>query len=391
MSGHKKDKVNLAEQGVVTEEALVAYLHNELSPEEKQELEKLLLNDPFAADALEGLKSSANQSAVTSSMSSLRKKVRERTGIKERKKLEVHWVTFAWAAVLIGLLIGIGFIMVNFLNKSTNKEDLAKMEKPAVEKTPVLKPADSASVSEKPVEVRSDTAVTNTGSFARLKDTTAPHAAANSVIITNKPQPATTGAIIVQGSNTSPNPGYAYTVNSSVTASANDVGAGRKQLYDEEKNKNSRREVADSIVTTVSAYKMTESTKAEKFKKEAKPAAKDLGTLQDDAMRSFNSGDYSTAGDDFDKILKAEPDNADALYFGGISDYINGKTNKSENNFDKLLKKGNKYTEGSKWYKANILLKKGKSEAAKAILQDLTNSNGSYKERAIKKLAEMGF
>ena len=388
MRGHKKDKVNLAEQGVVTEEALVAYLHNELSPEERQELEKLLSEDPFAADALEGLKSAANQSAVTNSMSSLRKKVRERTGLKERKKLEVHWVTFAWAAVLIGLLIGIGFIMVNFLNKSTNKEDLAKMEKPAAEKVPVLKPADSTSVSEKPVEVRNDTAVTNPGTFASLKDTTAPHAAANRAVTANKPQPAT-GAIVVQGSNS--NPGYAYTVNSTVTASANDVGASRKQTYEEEKNKNSKRLITDSAVTTVSAYKMTESTKAETLKKEAKPAAKDLGTLQDDAMRSFNSGDYATAGDDFDKILRAEPDNADALYFGGISDYINGKTNKSESNFDKLLKKGNKYTEGSKWYKANILLKKGKSEAAKAILQDLTNSNGSYKERAIKKLAEMGF
>lgn len=128
--------------------------------------------------------------------------------------------------------------------------------------------------------------------------------------------------------------------------------------------------------------------------KSAAPASadsKDAGALQDDAMKSFNSGDYSTAGDDFDKILKRDPDNADALYFGGISDYINGKTAKSENNFDKLLKKGNKYIEGSKWYKANILIKKGHSEAAKPLLQDLSNSNGSYKERAIKKLAEMGF
>jgi tetratricopeptide (TPR) repeat protein len=108
-------------------------------------------------------------------------------------------------------------------------------------------------------------------------------------------------------------------------------------------------------------------------------------------MKNFNAGDYQTAGEQFNAILKKDPNNADALYYGGICDYINNTNTKGEKNFDKLLKNGNRYIEGSKWYKANILIQKGKKEEARKLLNDLANTNSSYKERAIKKLAEMEF
>ena len=103
------------------------------------------------------------------------------------------------------------------------------------------------------------------------------------------------------------------------------------------------------------------------------------------------SGPQKTHCYGINEILKQQPNNIDALYWGGISDYINGNTKKSEKNFDKLLKDGTKYVEGSKWYKANILLKKGKKEEAKKLLDELSNTSGSYKERAVKKKAEMEF
>jgi hypothetical protein len=110
----------------------------------------------------------------------------------------------------------------------------------------------------------------------------------------------------------------------------------------------------------------------------------------DDAMKSFNSGDYKKSSGQFDAILSQQPSNADALYFGGISDYIIGNDKKSEKNFDKLLKEGTKFVEGSKWYKANILLLKGKREEAKKLLDELSQSSGSYKERAVKRKADAG-
>ena len=382
-----KDKVKLSEQGVVTEEALIAYLHNELSPEDKQQLEKLLAEDPFAQDALEGLQAADNKTAVTTSLSSLNKKVRERSGLKERKGLNVHWVTYAWAAVLLGLLIGIGFIMVNFLNKDSHTDIAQNKNAPAPVQpapAPIATPKDTAAQA---IIVKADTISPVTAATA--KDAAKP-------VVTSS------------GSTTT----YSYTTNEAgkPQAAANEVKSNvstatvtysdRVKTADKsvaEKNKSSelasKKNVSDSLAVSGFANnpKNTRTAATESLKKETKPDIKDFSSLQDEAMKSFNAGDYATAGEYFDKLVKHDPENADALYFGGISDYLTGKTAKSESNFDHLLKKGNKYTEGTKWYKANILIKKGKSEAAKALLQDLSNGSSSYKERAIKKLAEMGF
>jgi tetratricopeptide (TPR) repeat protein len=137
--------------------------------------------------------------------------------------------------------------------------------------------------------------------------------------------------------------------------------------------------------TPAAAYEMRGSI-AERVEVE-KPV---LITL-DDAMKNFDNGEYKKSAEQFDEILKAQPENADALYFGGISDYINGNGKRAEKSFDKLMKKGTKFLDGSKWYKANILLSKGKKEEARKLLDELSVTGGSYKERAIKKRAEMDF
>lgn len=58
---HKTEKMKLSEQGVIPEEALLAYINNELTAEEKQELEKLLKDDPFAQEALKVCSSRTKQ------------------------------------------------------------------------------------------------------------------------------------------------------------------------------------------------------------------------------------------------------------------------------------------------------------------------------------------
>ena len=393
MKGPKKEMVKLSENGVVTEEALIAYLNNKLDAEEKQELEKLLLEDPFAQDALEGLRSSANQAAVATSISSLNKKVRERSGLKERKKLQIHWVTYAWAAVLIGLLIGIGVVMVYFFNKPGDHNLALNETKEKTEAPVTYERKDTAKATEKQVEAANDSAITDKS--RALKDTVALVATGSGAVVgvtQNTPakplatQNKANGTVGMNGTfsvTTTDQDKKSPTV---ASAKQGDISSNKDVLY---KSKVS----TDTIVSNgyYAATKNVGVTSAEFSKKELKPEVTDYAVLQDNAMKSFNQGDYNAAADAFEKLLKHDPENADALYFGGISDYINGKWAKSEVNFDKLLKKGNTYTDGSKWYKANILLKKGKSDAAKTLLQDLTNSNGSYKERAIKKLAELGF
>lgn len=412
MSNPKTNK-ELLDQGIISEAAMLAYLGNTLSADERLQFEKLLAEDPFAQEALEGLQAAANAQAATASIARVKSKVRERTGATgEVKVVKMHWTSYAWAAAIFAMLIGIGFLMVGYMGKKADTLAMNQQHenKTAETQTPFLENADKnqsggattgtaadsgtfivntnevaeppvAGVAENKPAVTPDLQIQEERKFAApvqanegvLKQTaeqknlsTSPAAGMNSTITANN------GVTAVPAGKTNSAAAYNTAPVTTADADRNDDAKRDKEVA----YKTPQREEA------LNEMVVTSNTKKEK--------AKDAGTTSiEDARSSFNSGDYKKAGDQFDAVLKNEPNNPDALYFGGISDYINGKTNKSEKNFDKLLQDGKRYQEGSKWYKANILLKKGKKEEAKKLLQDLANSTGSYKERAVQKLEEV--
>jgi tetratricopeptide (TPR) repeat protein len=366
-----KTNSGLLSSGAITEEAMMAYLSGELSAGDKAQFEKLLAEDPFAQDALEGLQFLSEPAAAQPVIDALQTKVRERAGLKETKAIKLHWATYAWAAAVVGLLVGVGVLMINMLgNKDAalaeNKEAAptettlfeTQTQETKLEQGP-LPVTDSSFVNselsnktvtlqESPSEV---VVAANQEDLVSkkpaLKDETQPQAAAPAVAGASKA--AETAALEEQ----------------KVVAAQN-----RSKAFSETNaKKESVEAMSDAMVVSESKSKPSVSV--------------------DNAMKEFNSGNYKKASEQFDVLLKNQPENAEALYFGGISDYINGNTKKSEKNFDKLLSGSKGYVEGSKWYKANILLKKGKKEEAKKLLQDLSQTNGSYKERAVKKLAEV--
>ncbi|MDB5283898.1 MAG: hypothetical protein JWO06_2973 [Bacteroidota bacterium] len=417
----------------------MAYLNNDLSAEEKQELEKLLKDDPFAQDALEGLQSAQNNAAVLSSISTINKKVRERSGLKEHtRSLNIHWSNYAWAAVVLGLLIGIGFVMIGYLGK-TNKDNLAMADKKKVTMTeqPILIQEKSEDLESKP-ELRNavadstvsgpkgtvsfewqqkaneganianddkkqvlsqpftiakkDAQNAGTDDLARAKSNG--NMAAGSTItlqgtsqgLVNTKSPVMNSTIVANNENGSilSSDKNAYHPATLKEEALND----RDNWKGDPKSGYYGRTSADSI-SVISGNATRVEYASSKSKAERKEADKIVD--MDEAMKNFNNREYEKASTDFDKILSHDPDNADALYYGGISDYIDGKSTKSEKNFDKLIKKGSKFADGAKWYKANILIKKGEITAGKNLLQELTSTSGSYKERAVKKIAELGF
>jgi len=135
---------------------------------------------------------------------------------------------------------------------------------------------------------------------------------------------------------------------------------------------------------------MNATTLAAKTKGNAKEEiASDGDGNMDAAMQSFNDHNYKAASKQFDKILNTEPDNKDALYFQSVSEYINGNSKGALKGFDKLLDQNSKHIEGSRYYKSQILLKKGKKEEARILLEELSRSNGAFKQRALEKLDEL--
>jgi len=403
MSRQKKDR-DLFPNGAISEEAMLAYLQGGLSPEEKQQFEKLLADDPFAEEALEGLKA-AQIPAVTKSIASVKKQVREISGTPQPKLVKIHWANYAWAAAIFGLLVGVGFLMVGYLgnkneNLAQNTGKTTDNETQLIQAEPQGPNLESAAPAADTVSndvTAAESSQAPTDANAPAEDLKQPES-----FFVKKPE---AGPVNTTTANEQKHEKFVpmvttQPVNDKKATMSNEPAAGASYKADERTKQTTApekkvQETADLESVTV-AGKKAEKQKAKTngttvTMKDLNTAAQNNSTDIETAMKNFNDGNYDKSSEQFTAVLKNDPGNADALYFGGISDYITNKNAKGEKNFDKLLKGGNRYTEGSKWYKANILLQKGKKEEAKKLLNELSNSNSSYRERAIKKIAEMEF
>ena len=310
----KPKNTGLIEEGVITEEALLAYAEGKLSPVEQAEMERLLLDDPFAQEALEGMRKSSKPADIHNALTSINTQLREKTGIRERNKkgIQIHWANYAYAALVLGVLVGVAFVMIHiFSNKQ--KEQMAK----ATESVPVIE-------EKKKEEPKVDSA--KLIAEAALKDSLAHKADSTAAIAAQNPNQADKKPVSPTTSN--PASDNSTPVNGDVTAQ----------------------------LTVAKAF--------------------------------FDANSYGNAEKKYDDILAKQPDNVEALYFGGICNYINGTKAFGEANFDRLMK-GGIYMDGAKWYKAQILIRKGKKEEAKPIVKDLTVTGGYFKDRATKQYQDL--
>jgi hypothetical protein len=381
MSKPRASNVFLA-GGTIAEQDMLAYLRNELSQEQRQQFEKLLAEDPFAQDALEGLQAAESVNAA-GRIANIRHRISEKTGAKETRLIQIHWINYAYAAVVFGVLVGVGFLVIHFAGNNKNELALNKPVDASAEQTLFEEKADSAVTETSTAELLADT-------IAIAVNTKAEDAGGTVAMESLKNQASENVAKAVTTTSSKTSTDMNSTIVATSNADAAVSGAAKASMQregirasEESKvmNDAKRNEVA---VRSEAAARQPEATQ----KKAEAEKSTSASTSLDDAMKSFNAASYQKASEQFDEVLKRDPDNTEALYFGGISDYLNGKSAKSEKSFDKLVKT-NRYTEGSKWYKANILLKKGKKEEATKLLNELSGSSGMYKERAIKKLEEL--
>jgi tetratricopeptide (TPR) repeat protein len=384
----KSKHITITDEGVITQEALLAYAEGRLDAAGIAELEKLLKDDPFAQDALEGMRSAKAPAEMKSVVTSLNAQLREKTGARERKKkgIEIHWATYAYAAVIVGILIGLGFVMIHFI--SDNDRHLAMNKTVAQESVPVPE--------EKPIPLPDTTHIAPAKDTIALTDTATMHLSATTT------SPAIAGNFSVSSKDKDAQaPAGGYAKSAPVNAAApvpkadmvrkaeaatdkkamNDVVSTYKKPLIDAKDQAVQSPPPSSGLTSSEAKVMNEVTTVENAS--GTPAAKLKA-----ARALFDAGDYKTAAKKYNDILSDQPDNADALYFGGISEYLDGKNRQAEKRFDKLLKT-NLYTDGSKWYKANVLIDRGKKDEAKQLLRDLINSNSTFKDRATKKYEEI--
>jgi hypothetical protein len=104
----------LSGNGRLSDELLQRYLENNLTEEERHEVEKAMLEDPMLEEAMEGLSGKSTpevQGAVHDINKELRKHIAKRSRLRKRKGISDQSVTY-YAIILILLLCVIAYLLV---------------------------------------------------------------------------------------------------------------------------------------------------------------------------------------------------------------------------------------------------------------------------------------
>ena len=94
---------------------LMDYLSNDLSTEDKHELEEAMVDSPFLSDALDGLKSFKSEESLTEFVQQLNSHLKKQLELKKKRRLKRKLKDQPWAVisiVLILLLVVICFLVI---------------------------------------------------------------------------------------------------------------------------------------------------------------------------------------------------------------------------------------------------------------------------------------
>ena len=97
----------------IDQETLLLYLQGKLSEEKKHEVEKKLMENPFAEDALEGLQQFRNKQDVSKFVEQLNRELRNKVIRKKRRRDKLRLKDQGW--IYITILIIIILVIVSFL------------------------------------------------------------------------------------------------------------------------------------------------------------------------------------------------------------------------------------------------------------------------------------
>jgi len=114
------------------------YLQGKLSPDEMHAIEKAALDDPFLADAIEGLSlslQSGGRNAMANDMADLRQRLNQRVANDKNKIIPIFSIRYWWqvAAVVFVLALSGTFTYYIIRGNETEKKSIAQTKEKAIE------------------------------------------------------------------------------------------------------------------------------------------------------------------------------------------------------------------------------------------------------------------
>ena len=99
----------------INQETLLQYLQSQLTPEKKHELEKQLVDNPFASDALEGLSQVRDKRQIQFMIELLNRDLKKKTERRKKRRDQLRLPdqsTLYIAIIIFLLLIVISFFII---------------------------------------------------------------------------------------------------------------------------------------------------------------------------------------------------------------------------------------------------------------------------------------
>ncbi|AFM04877.1 hypothetical protein Fleli_2512 [Bernardetia litoralis DSM 6794] len=358
----KKIRSILERSSNINAQNLQKYIDKKLSKEELHEVEKQLLNSDFATEALEGFENADFKVNITASTNQLNKEIKKYN--KERGFYKTNYRYF-YAAASVILIFGISFSLTRSLKKDEFVEqntisDISQSKQTTNEETPILalnkdKELIEKLKNEEITEMkasRNEVKIENNRALNQDKSETEQDFSTSDIWITKKEKIENSADEII------PLDSFERTTTSPTTTNIEQLADDDYNFFSDNEQKN-------------------KSTRNQKSSTE----------LLSDAMQSYENKKYTEANLLFDSYLIANPTNAQALYFGGMSYYDNDNYSKSIPLLEKfLIQKSNilyqKNHQDAEWYLANSYLKVKQKQKAKTILQKIAKSNSKYSNQA---------
>jgi tetratricopeptide (TPR) repeat protein len=383
---------------------LLSYLNGGLNNADKHKLEEQMLDDAFLADAAEGLAMANKQKAATH-IAAINAAISGKADLPAAKRsyLQVVGNTAAIAAT-VALLIAAAWFISQYANNG-KQSMVAESKKESITNNGTVNDA-GVQMAPLPNEIENK-ADSNTATKAPIKSVPIQTIESDAYsIVEDMPTPSYSNAPpVIQESPaeesttlyapTNVDMGRDYSYNKEVIEK-NKVKAPKKSVSKKEQTSRYEGDMEqapgvymDGILikpnrddkTVISEGTTTTPTGTNNPIKTTTTSPTAYPDMVNKGMASYNNGDYKSALEQFEKLLKTDATNAKAIYYAGMSNGKLGRQTKAIEYFNKVAP-GTTYYENALWEKAQLYKAQKNNTQATLALQEIIKLNGTLKNRA---------
>lgn len=371
----------------VPEEMLLRYARGLATPEEQRYIEEMMADDPFLSDAVEGMMKSTDHEQLVKNLQGTHDLIRRHAASTTKKiRPYTRWIQAAAAIMIVASCI---WFINDRISRSGEKLFSEEFE-------PYPAPAPGAETS------ASDTTTVHVLPEIPTGDVAKPQAKTDNKPVQITRQEVTSATEDVTETAPQEIAGITSLADEQVAA-PQDQTAVHEMTVTEEANQAAEQDQAvsgmardaEKTVPAPASVKAGELQYSEK-KQAGKEDAVVLNQLHEEnpqlnkALALYQAGNYEAANKEFEKVLKADPDDEKAIFYAGVSYLAAGDADAAIGKLKRL--EGNKtgtYYEASLWYQALAYIQKGEKKKAADYLEKITALNGVYRKQAEDLLSQL--